>query len=105
VSGQTTYKRESRVNPFLEDPKSGSYCGKPELEWLQVDFQDNVDIDGITKVTKDVEDILDLKLLEAYMDSSWEDVMNENYPPGARAFYDRLKWLERDLSTPIHHRL
>jgi hypothetical protein len=39
------------------------------------------------------------------MDSSWEDVMNENYPPGARAFYYRLKWLERDLSTPIHHRL
>jgi hypothetical protein len=70
VSDPTTYKRESRVNPFLEDPKSGSCCSKPELEWLQVGFQDNVDIGGITKVTKDVEDILDLKLLEACMESS-----------------------------------
>ena len=70
VSSQTSYERKSKVNPFLEDPKSGSICGNLELEWLQVDFQDNVDINGITKATKDVEDILDLKLLEACMESS-----------------------------------
>jgi hypothetical protein len=70
VSGQTSYERKSIVNPFLEDPKSGSTCGKLELEWLQVDLQENIDIDAITKATKDVEDIHDHKLLEAVMRSA-----------------------------------
>ena len=105
MPGKTTYKRESRVNPFLEDPKSGSYCGKPELEWLQVDFQDNSDIDGITKAIKDVEDILDLKLLEVCMESSWEDVMNGNCPPEAGAFYERLKHLGTRPIDTMDHRL
>lgn len=93
VSGHTAYKRESRVNPFLGDSKSGSSCAKLELEWLQVDFHDNGDIDGITKATKDVEDILDLKLLKACMEISWQDVMNGNCPVKVHSFYEQLKQL------------
>src|SRR2546423_9704973 len=71
----------------------GSTCGKLELEWLQVDFQDNIDINAITKATKDVEDIHDHKLLKAAMEVSWQDVKNGYYPPLIRMFYEPLKQL------------
>ena len=89
-----SYERTSDVNPFINEPKSGSSCGAAELQWLQVDILDGLSPDELVDDAPDFRDNSDVpELLEECFGVDWAAVMNEEYDTKLSMFYDDLRTL------------